>query len=100
MFYEVGKYDIKGKNLLKTLNKILYSRYWYKKLFSWYNKRYRKNTWKHTILELLRRDYKIYSGKFNNTEVDFLSEKNGERVYLQVCETILGKKQEKENWNH
>ena len=100
MFYEVGKYNIKGKNLLKTLNKILYSRYWYKKLFSWYNKRYRKNTWKHTILELLGRDYKIYSGKFNDTEVDFLSEKNGERVYLQVCETILGKKQEKENWNH
>ena len=41
-------------------------------------------------LELLRRNYRVYIGKLDNLEIDFITEKEGERVYIQVCETMMG----------
>jgi len=40
-------------------------------------------------LELLRRDYSVTVGRmFNKGEVDFVAEKNGKKIYLQVTHTI------------
>jgi uncharacterized protein len=36
-------------------------------------------------LHLLRNRYKIYVGKSGDKEIDFMAEKNGERVYVQVA---------------
>ena len=36
------------------------------------------------FLELKRRGYKVNIGKFNNKEVDFIAEKENEKIYLQV----------------
>ena len=40
-------------------------------------------------LELLRRDYRVYVGKFGNTEVDFVAEKPAKKLYIQVTETMM-----------
>lgn len=37
------------------------------------------------MLELLRHDYRVYVGKHDKYEVDFVAEKDGELRYLQVC---------------
>ena len=40
-------------------------------------------------IELLRRGYNISIGKINNLEVDFICEKLGETIYIQVSNSIL-----------
>lgn len=40
-------------------------------------------------LELIRRGCQVYIGKIGNLEVDFIAEKNGEKIYYQVAATIL-----------
>ena len=36
-------------------------------------------------LELLRRGYKVYIGRVGELEIDFVGERNGDKLYLQVC---------------
>jgi predicted AAA+ superfamily ATPase len=32
-----------------------------------------------------RRGYKVFVGKLNNAEIDFVGEKQNKKIYLQVC---------------
>ena len=41
------------------------------------------------FLELIRRDYRVYIGKVGDTEVDFVAEKPGDKLYIQVTESML-----------
>lgn len=89
LFYEVDKYDIKGKEFLKPQNKYYIVDLGLRNFLL--NKindtgRIIENI---VYLELLRRDYKVYVGKINNTEVDFIAEKNNDKIYFQVSETII-----------
>ena len=38
--------------------------------------------------DLKRRGYKVYVGKLGEKEVDFIAEKQGNKVYVQVCYMI------------
>lgn len=40
------------------------------------------------FLHLLHSGYRIYVGKIGNKEIDFVAEKNGLKIYVQVCQQI------------
>lgn len=89
VFYTAERFDIIGKQLLKA-NKKLYMvdlglrnhilpRAGYDLGFSIENIVY---------FELLRRGYRVHIGKYGNTEVDFVAEKQGILEYFQVTASL------------
>lgn len=89
VFFSVGRYDVKGKQLLKTLGKDYIIDMGFRNMLLGY----RDADCGHIIenivfLELLRRDYRVYIGKVGETEVDFIAEKPDDKVYIQVTESM------------
>ena len=89
--YKASRYDIKGKQYLKTGEK-----YYVADLGLRYFILGRKvGDYGHILenvvyLELLRRGYDVYIGKVDEFEVDFVAINNNGKVYVQVAETLRG----------
>jgi len=91
IFYHAGRYDIKGKQLLKTLEKNYIVDLGFRNLLLGYRNIDRGHLLENVVfLELLRRGYRIYIGKLGEAEVDFIAEKPNEKLYIQVTETMAG----------
>ncbi len=90
VFYAVGRYDIKGKQLLKTLEKNYIIDIGFRNMLLGYRDADRGHILENIVfLELLRRDYRVYIGKIGEVEIDFIAEKPNEKIYIQVTETML-----------
>jgi len=91
IFYSVGRYDIKGKQHLKTLGKNYIIDLGFRNMLLGYRDADRGHILENIVyLELIRRDYKVSIGKVGETEVDFVVEKPDEKLYIQVTETMEG----------
>lgn len=91
IFYPVSRYDIKGKQLLKTLGKNYIIDLGFRNMLLGYRDADRGHILENVVfLELLRRDYRVSIGKIGETEVDFIAEKPDEKLYIQVTETMAG----------
>jgi len=91
VFYPVGRYDVKGKQLLKTLEKNYIVDLGLRNMLLGFRNTNRGRLLENVVyLELLRRNYRVYVGKVGDTEIDFVAEKPAQKVYLQVTETMLG----------
>lgn len=91
IFYSVSRYDIKGKQLLKTLGKNYIIDLGFRNMLLGYRDADRGHILENVVfLELLRRDYRVSIGKIGETEVDFIAEKPDEKIYIQVTETMSG----------
>ena len=90
ILYKAGRYDIKGKQYLKSLEKYYIVDVGLRKLLI--NKKH--SDIGHILenivyLELIRRGYTVYVGKIGDLEIDFIAERNNEKTYYQVSATIL-----------
>lgn len=90
IIYSVRRFDVKGKQLLRTLGKQYIADLGFRSLLVGYDNTDRGHILENVVyLELLRRDYTVYIGKVGETEVDFIAEKADERLYIQVTESML-----------
>ena len=91
IFYKIGRYDIKGKQYLKTGDKYYAAdiglRYALLGNKSADEGRILENI---VFLELLRRGYEIYIGKVGKLEVDFIAVGYEGIEYYQVAYTVIG----------
>lgn len=89
IFYPVGRYDVKGKQLLKTLGKNYIIDMGFRNMLLGYRDADRGHIMENIVfLELIRRDYRVYIGKFGAAEIDFVAEKPNDKLYIQVTETM------------
>ena len=44
------------------------------------------------FLHLIQSGYKIFVGRLDNKEIDFMADRNGRRIYIQVALTAIGEK--------
>ncbi len=89
IFFSVGRYDIKGKQLLRTLEKNYIIDMGFRNMLLGYRDADRGHIIENIVyLELIRRDYRVYIGKVGETEVDFIAEKPAEKLYIQVTESL------------
>ena len=89
VFFSVGRYDVKGKQLLKTLGKDYIVDMGFRNMLLGYRDADRGHIIENIVfLELLRRDYRVYIGKVGETEVDFVAEKPDDKLYIQVTESM------------
>lgn len=86
IMYRVSRYDIKGKEILKTQEKFYASDVSLVYATMGYRDRMISGILENIVfLELKRRRYQVYIGKLDNKEIDFLAEKQGDKVYIQVA---------------
>jgi hypothetical protein len=91
IFYRADRYDIKGKELLKTLSKWYIVDMGFRNLLLGYRNADRGHVLENLVyLELLRRGYTVSIGKIGPLEVDFIATNQTEKHYIQVTETMLG----------
>lgn len=89
VFYSVGRYDVKGKQLLKTLEKNYIIDLGFRNMLLGYRDADRGHIIENIVfLELIRRDYRVSIGKVGETEVDFVAEKPNDKLYIQVTESM------------
>ena len=92
LVFKAGRYDIKGKEFLKTQEKYyvvdIGLRYY---MLGQSSGRDMGHILENVVyLELLRRGYDVYIGKYDDLEVDFVAKKPENTVYYQVALTIRG----------
>lgn len=79
------RYDIKGKEILKTNEKYYVGDISMIYAVMGYRDRLIAGLLENIVfLELKRRGYKVYIGKNGEKEVDFIAEKKDEKIYIQV----------------
>ncbi|OUQ44294.1 hypothetical protein B5E65_00630 [Gemmiger sp. An120] len=89
IFFSVGRYDVKGKQLLKTLGKNYIIDMGFRNMLLGYRDADRGHIIENIVfLELIRRDYRVYIGKVGETEIDFVAEKPNDKLYIQVTESM------------
>jgi predicted AAA+ superfamily ATPase len=92
ILYKANRYDVKGKKLLKTLNKYYLVDIGLRYLLLGDKKTDTGHILENVVyLELLRRGYKVFVGKVGDKEVDFVAEGINGTEYYQISETVRGK---------
>lgn len=89
MFYEVKRFDIKGKEYLKTLEKYYIVDIGIRNFLLGFRDIDRGHVLENIVyFELLRRGFDVAIGKIDNLEVDFIATKVNEKIYLQITESM------------
>lgn len=88
-FYEIKRFDIKGKEFLRTLGKYYIVDIGLRNYLLGFRNRDSGHALENIVyFELLRRGYDVSIGKIDNSEVDFIATKADNIIYVQVTESM------------
>lgn len=93
--YRVPRYELKGKQLLKTQGKYYFIDNGIKNMIDGMSSYASSSSYENLVyIELLRRGYEVYVGQYDNLEIDFIATKPNDTIYIQVSRSILDEKVE------
>lgn len=88
-FYEIKRFDIKGKEYLRTLGKYYIVDIGIRNYLLGFRDRDSGHAIENVVyFELLRRGYDVAIGKIDNQEVDFIATTADDKLYIQVTESM------------
>lgn len=86
LFYKINRYDLEGKKIVTVNEKYYCADHGLREALFGKNIQNIDQILENIVcLELLRRNYKIYVGKKGDLEIDFIAEKQGKKIYIQVA---------------
>ena len=89
-FYDIKRFDIKGKEYLRTLGKFYIVDMGLRNYLLGFRNRDSGHAIENVVyFELLRRGYDVAIGKVDTAEVDFIATKTDEKLYVQVTESMV-----------
>lgn len=89
ILHRCSRYDIKGKEILKTQEKFYLSDPALRYSVLGYNADSAAAMLENIVyIELLRRGYDVYVGKLDGYEIDFIATRQEEKIYVQVAQEI------------
>ncbi len=92
IIYRANRYDVKGKEVLKSLEKYYLADTGLKNIVASYTlENYGHSIENVVYLELLCRGYQVYVGKNGTKEIDLVAINKEETRYFQVIETLKDK---------
>jgi uncharacterized protein len=93
VIHQVERYNLRGKQVLGGeykyyLNDLAFKNF----LFGFFPEDIGYNLENYIYIQLRRMGYKVRIGLVNNLEVDFVAEKPGKKLYVQVCYMLTNQK--------
>lgn len=86
LFYQVKRQDVQGKKLLAINEKYYVADHGIREAVLGGNMKDINLVLENIVyMELLRRGYKVYVGKVDTKEIDFICERQQQRIYIQVA---------------
>lgn len=93
------RYDLQGKNILKTQEKFYLADVSLRYSVLGYTVDSVASSLENIVyLELKRRGYNVYIGKTKDKEIDFVATKQNEKIYVQVTQEIKSEKTQKREY--
>jgi len=99
LIHRCSRYDLQGKEILKTQEKFYLADTALRYSVLGYNTDSVASSLENVIyLEPCRRGYTVNVGKTNDGEIDFVANRQNERIYIQVTQEISSEKTEKREY--
>ena len=100
LLYRCSRYDLQGKEILKTQEKFYLADTALRYSVLGYNPDSVASSLENVVyLELCRRGYEVNIGKTADGEVDFVAQRQGEKLYVQVTQEIRSEKTERREYD-
>lgn len=99
ILHKCSRYDLQGKNILKTQEKFYLADVSLRYFELGYTVDSVASSLENIVyLELKRRGYNVYIGKTKDKEIDFVAIKQNEKIYVQVTQEIKSEKIQKSEY--